>query len=193
LTDGVALTFDDGPDPEWTPVLLDRLAELEVPATFFPISSRARAAPELIARIRRDGHEIGLHGAFHLDHRATPRDLLAHDTRLALDWLGEPAARLWRAPWGRVAPASIVIAREHGLRLIGWSLDTEDWRASSTIASVLERTDDGLRAGAVILLHDGVGPATRGTVRSTVELTVELLPALVDQIRSRGLEPKLID
>jgi peptidoglycan/xylan/chitin deacetylase (PgdA/CDA1 family) len=190
---GVALTFDDGPDARWTPVLLDRLAELNAPATFFPISSRATRHPELIARVRREGHEIGLHGAFHLDHQTTPTDVLEDDTQLALDWLGEPSPQLWRPPWGRVSPASVVIARRHGLRLVTWTVDTEDWRASATTASMLDRVTPELRDGAVLLMHDAVGPAPRDERRDSAEGTLDLVAPLVAAIRERGLEPTLID
>jgi peptidoglycan-N-acetylglucosamine deacetylase len=190
---GVALTFDDGPDARWTPILLDRLAELKVPATFFPISPRAADQPALIARIRREGHAIGLHGAFHLDHQMAPADLVEHDTRLALAWLGEPSPQLWRPPWGRIAPATIVIAKRHGLRLVTWTADTEDWRASATVASMLEGVIPELRAGSVILMHDAVGPALPAERRDSPERTVELVPRLVAAIRERGLELTLID
>jgi peptidoglycan-N-acetylglucosamine deacetylase len=190
---GVALSFDDGPDARWTPVLLDRLAELKVPATFFPISSRAASQPALIARLHREGHAVGLHGAFHLDHQTTPTDLIEHDTQLALDWLGEPSPQLWRPPWGRVTPATAVIAKRHGLRLVTWTADTEDWRASATVASMLERVLPELRPGAVILMHDAVGPGLREDRRDSAERTVELIPLLVAAIRERELEPTLID
>jgi peptidoglycan/xylan/chitin deacetylase (PgdA/CDA1 family) len=188
----IALTFDDGPDPRWTPLLLDRLAELQVHATFFPISTRARAHPEIIKRIRDEGHEIGLHGALHLDHTRYPRDLLEYDTRLALELLGEPRPRLWRLPYGRLAPTSVHLARRHRLTLVPWSADTEDWRASSDVETMLATVAPALRAGAVILMHDGIGPGDRRFTRKSCEPTLDLLPALVAEARRLGLEPSLI-
>ena len=190
---GVALTFDDGPDPRWTPLLLDCLTSLNAPATFFPLGSRASRQSDLLARMRREGHEIGLHGGFHLDHQTTPPDVLEHDTQLALDWLGRPAPRLWRPPWGRVAPATIVVAKRHGLRLVTWTADSEDWQAPATAASILERLTPDLRGGAVILMHDGIGPGLREERRASPEPTLELVPLLIATIRELGLEPTLID
>ncbi len=188
----VALTFDDGPDPRWTPLLLDTLAELRVPATFFPISARARAHPEIVSRIRDEGHEVGLHGALHLDHRRYPRDLLEYDTSLALELLGEPRPRLWRLPYGHLAPTSVHLARRHGLTLVPWSADTEDWRASSDVASMLAKVRPALRDGAVILMHDGIGPGDPRSTRKSCASTLELLPALVGELRRLGLEPSLL-
>ncbi len=79
-----ALTFDDGPDPVWTPAVLESLAEHRLRATFFVIGSRARSHPDLIARMLAAGHEVGLHCMRHLRHTGLSAEELAADTDDAL-------------------------------------------------------------------------------------------------------------
>jgi peptidoglycan/xylan/chitin deacetylase (PgdA/CDA1 family) len=190
----VALTFDDGPDPRWTPRLLDLLGELGAPATFFVIASRARRHPQLIERMRAEGHEVGLHGALHLDHTCWPADLIEADTLTALDWLGEPRPRLWRLPWGAFAPVSAHLATKHGLRLVHWTVDSEDWSGLAA-GAMLERLRPALVPDAIVLMHDAVGPSRRGHggPSATREPTLELVAPLLGEIRERGLEPALLD
>jgi peptidoglycan/xylan/chitin deacetylase (PgdA/CDA1 family) len=181
----VALTFDDGPDRTWTPRLLERLRALDVRATFFPITSRAAAAPELLARIRDGGHTIGLHCREHVRHSERDVDWLRVDTRAALDELAATGVRptLWRTPWGDTAPWTAAVAREHKLRLISWTVDTHDWRGDSA-EQMLEATHAQLVDGSIVLTHDGIGPgARRGGAAETIRY-VELAAA---HARSRGL------
>jgi len=159
---GVALTFDDGPDRTWTPRLLELLRALDVRATFFPIAPRAAAAPELLAWMRDDGHVIGLHCHDHVRHSERDLDWLRDDTTAALDELAavDVAPALWRTPWGDTAPWTATVAREHELRLIGWTTDTHDWRGDDA-ERMLDQTREGLVAGSVVLAHDGIGPGAR--------------------------------
>jgi peptidoglycan-N-acetylglucosamine deacetylase len=158
----LALTFDDGPDPAWTARLLDLLRALDVRATFFPIAQRAAAQARLIERMRRDGHAVGLHCDEHIRHGERDPEWLARDTGAALAKLAEVGIRpsLWRTPWGDVAPWSEAIADQHGLRLVGWSADTHDWRGDSA-ERMFEATRDSIEPGAVVLAHDGIGPGAR--------------------------------
>jgi peptidoglycan/xylan/chitin deacetylase (PgdA/CDA1 family) len=176
---GVALSFDDGPDPQWTPLLLDLLDAVSARATFFPIASRAAAQPELIARARSAGHTVGLHCHEHVRHSSRDRAWVEADTREALRLLAEVDLRpsLWRTPWGDTTEFSAEVASEHQLRLVGWTLDTHDWRGDRA-ETMLEDTAAGVRAGAIILAHDGIGPgAERGDIAETLRY-VERLAAL---------------
>jgi peptidoglycan/xylan/chitin deacetylase (PgdA/CDA1 family) len=158
----MALTFDDGPDPEWTPRLLDLLDSLEARATFFPIASRAAAQPELIERVRSAGHVIGLHCHEHVRHSSRDHVWIQRDTRKALSLLAELGVRpsLWRTPWGDTTESSQQIASENHLRIVGWTLDTHDWRGDSAEA-MLDATEPGIRPGAIVLAHDGIGPGAQ--------------------------------
>ena len=166
----IALTFDDGPDPEWTPALLDVLAQAGAHATFFPLSPRAAAHPRLMERIAADGHAIGLHGWSHLKHTENTREAVALDTARALAVL-DAKPRWWRLPYGMAAPWSVELAHGHGLSVAGWTHDTHDWRGD-TAAEM--RFDP--HPGDVVLLHDALGPgARRSDCRHTVALVAELL------------------
>src|SRR5437763_1567481 len=126
----IALTFDDGPDPGWTPRLLDVLACNRAHATFFPIAPRAAAYPELVRRMIADGHAVGLHCDTHQRHSSRCAAWVRADTARALARLSQVGVSptLWRTPWGDTAPWTEAVAVEHGLRLVGWSVDTHDWR-----------------------------------------------------------------
>jgi peptidoglycan/xylan/chitin deacetylase (PgdA/CDA1 family) len=174
----VALTFDDGPDRAWTPRLLELLRVLDARATFFPISSRAAAAPELLARMREDGHTVGLHCREHVRHSERDLDWLRADTRAALDELATVNVRptLWRTPWGDTAPWTAAVAREHELRLIDWTADTHDWRGDGA-EQMLENTRRQLVDGAIVLAHDGIGPGARRDGAAETIRYVELAAA----------------
>jgi peptidoglycan-N-acetylglucosamine deacetylase len=181
----VALTFDDGPDRTWTPQLLELLRALEVRATFFVIAPRAAAAPELLARMRDDGHTVGLHCHAHVRHSERDVDWLHDDTRAALDELATGGVRptLWRTPWGDIAPWTATIAREHELRLIRWTADTHDWRGDSA-ERMLEDTREQLVAGSIVLAHDGIGP---GAQRNGAAETLRYVELAAAHARARGL------
>ncbi len=172
VTPQVALTFDDGPHPEWTPAVLDVLARHGARATFFPLSARALTHPELVARARAEGHAVGLHGWGHLRHPEHARTAVAADTDLALTAFAAPV-RWWRLPYGMAAPWSAELAAERGLEIAGWTHDTHDWRGDSAESMRFEPQD-----GDVVLLHDALGPGVRReTCAETVALVEQLLAA----------------
>jgi peptidoglycan/xylan/chitin deacetylase (PgdA/CDA1 family) len=180
----IALTFDDGPDPVWTPLVLDALARVHARATFFVVAPRARRYPSLLARIQEEGHDVGFHCTEHVRHDSmTPGEIEA-DLQSGLTSLLQPV-RLWRTPWGVVAPATEEVARKHGLTLVGWTADTEDWRGD-TPGEMLGRVDGNLLPRAIVLMHDGIGP---GATRDGCAMTVDIISPLVSLARSRDLEP----
>jgi peptidoglycan/xylan/chitin deacetylase (PgdA/CDA1 family) len=177
----IALTYDDGPDPEWTPRVLEALANFDAQATFFVDARRALVQRDLIQAIVSAGHEVAFHCFEHLRHSERSADELDAEVDLGLgllDLVGvKPTA--WRAPWGIETDGTRDLAAAHDLRLWGWNVDTHDWRGDSSerMFSALE-AQGGLRAGDVILMHDGVGPgACRDGCGETVALTELLLAA----------------
>lgn len=181
----LALTFDDGPDPVWTPRLLDALAAAGARATFFPIAPRAAAHPGLVARMLSDGHTVGLHCDEHVRHSTRDAAWGRADTARALRRLGDVgvAPTLWRTPWGDAAPWTSRVADEHGLRLVGWTVDTHDWRGDAA-AEMLTATRSDLRPGAVVLAHDGIGPGAR---RQDARETVAYVPLVARHASEHGL------
>lgn len=182
----LALTFDDGPDAETTPALLDVLSEFGARATFFPIAPRAAAQPDLVARMLAEGHCIGVHCDRHIRHSEQDRESVRADTECALavlEQLGvEPS--LWRTPWGDLAPFSEQVAAEYGLRIVGWTVDSHDWRGDGA-QEMFDAVRPGLRDGAVMLAHDGIGPGAR---RTTARDTIELVRLIGSHARELGLQ-----
>jgi len=130
-TDGksgkLALTFDDGPDPRWTPRVLDMLARLRVRATFFVLGSAVQAHPELIARQVAEGHEVGVHNWVHTDVYGVSFSELSDSverTREAIMAAGAPSPRLWRPPYGRVDAPAMMVASLKRMDLLLWSVHT---------------------------------------------------------------------
>ncbi len=181
----LALTLDDGPDAETTPALLDLFASHRAHATFFPMAERAAAQPELIARMVREGHTVGVHCVAHVRHSECDAAAIRRDTDRALTALCALGAHpvLWRTPWGDLAPFSQAIAEERGLRIVGWDVDTHDWRGDGAEA-MIAATRPGLCPGAVILAHDGLGPGARRTDTSE---TVRYAEQLLSYARQSGL------
>ncbi len=169
----IAITFDDGPDEQCTPVLLELLAQAGARATFFPIAQRAQRHPGLIARMLAEGHGVGVHCEEHVRHSSRDEAWGQRDADCALQRLRELGARprLWRTPWGDLAPWSERVAAERGLRIVGWDVDTHDWRGDSAV-DMFAATRPGLVAGAIVLAHDGLGPgAGRGDCAQTIDYT----------------------
>jgi len=186
----LALTFDDGPDPDWTPRVLDALADADARATFFVLTLRAAAHPRLVARMLDEGHAIGVHAHEHVRHTDLDAQAGAADLGRALrilDGLGADPV-LWRTPWGVEAPWTAGLARARGLRLVHWTADTHDWRGDEA-AAMLDAIRDDVRAGAVVLAHDGLGPGAR---RDDCAQTVALIGPLVALGRERGLAPEAL-
>jgi len=183
---GVALTFDDGPDGHWTPLFLDELRRLDASATFFVLGARAASEQRLLRRMRQAGHEIGLHGNLHMRHDEHAATVIEADTKQALAILGRRRVRLWRTPHGVTTTDSRRIANEHGLALVHWTADTQDWQNGQTVERMLARVEPDLKPGAVVLMHDAVGP---GSPRESPAATLALLEPLIGAIRRRGLEP----
>lgn len=180
------LTLDDGPDPVWTPRMLDELARVEVSASFFPIGERVAELPMLVRELVDGGHEVGLHCQSHIRHSDLTEAEIEADTRAALGVLERVDVRptRWRAPWGVSTPASERVAKRHGLELVGWTIDTHDWRGD-TASAMLERAADELGDASIVLMHDGLGPGAR---RAGCEATAALIAPLVTLARSRGFD-----
>ncbi len=154
-------------------------------ATFFPIARRAAARPDLIARMRAAGHTIGLHCDQHVRHGDRDPAWVRRDTGFALGRLTTVGVTptLWRTPWGDTRDWSVGIADEHRLTLVGWTIDTQDWRGDRAEV-MFENTYAGLSDGAVVLAHDGLGP---GSLRTDAAETVRYVELVADHARRHGL------
>jgi len=178
----VALTFDDGPDPEGTPRLLELLARRGIRATFFLIGERAARYPDLARAIAADGHEIGNHtwrhrNAWFLGPAATAREVL-EGVRILADLTGR-APVLYRPPWGIVNAPALVVARRAGLTTVLWSVQPEGLRPRSP-AEQLRHCAHRLHDGAIVDLHEAPG------LPGAPERLLALMPGLLDLLADRG-------
>jgi peptidoglycan/xylan/chitin deacetylase (PgdA/CDA1 family) len=189
LPDGigaVALTVDDGPDPEVTPAVLDLLARHQVRATFFCIGDRVAQHPELARRITREGHEIGNHSEHHryvfsLFGPAAMRREIAL-AQASIQAVCEAVPRFFRAPAGLRNPFLQPCLTDLGLQLASWTRRGYD-TVNADAEAVLERLTRNLRAGDILLLHDG--RSARAPDGTPVILAV--LPRLLPMLARRRL------
>ena len=182
----VALTFDDGPNPDATPLILDTLREKGVRATFFVLGSHVQRWPDLVQRISHEGHQLGNHGYFHRKLHFKSPFYVSRDIRLgirAIKRAGAPAPRLFRAPHGFRSPWTTPIASSYGERTVGWSLGV--WDSDRPGADeIVRRTLEGVQPGSIILLHDGDGYNPDGDRMQTAAA----LPIIIDRLKEQGYE-----
>lgn len=157
----VALTFDDGPHPVWTPKILDELRAAGVRATFCLVGRQAEKHPDLVARIVREGHTLCNHSWNHeLDlgtrSEAAIRANLQRTNKAIRQAVPGAKIRFFRQPGGNWTPAAVNVAKELGMISLHWAVDPRDWAGPS--ADVIEqRVAEKAKPGAIVLLHDGGG------------------------------------
>ncbi|MET9908319.1 polysaccharide deacetylase family protein [Streptomyces sp. NPDC006476] len=170
------LTFDDGPDPRYTPHILDTLAEYEVHATFFVCGEQADWNRDLLARMADEGHVVGNHTWSHplltTLTRAQIRSELKRTSDVIEDAYGEKP-QWFRAPYGAWNRAAFQLGADLGMEPLAWTVDTLDWTTPGT-RSIVHRVEDGAAPGVVVLSHDAGGDRSQ-SVRALKEYVPELL------------------
>jgi len=187
---GVALTFDDGPHPEGTPLVLEALARESCRATFFLVGEQVRCRPHLAREILAAGHAIALHGDRHrlqlrLGDREVADDLARGAAAIAEATGVSPA--LHRPPYGIYSAGGLRAARAAGLQPLLWSRWGKDWRRLTTPRRIAARATRDVSAGEVILLHD----ADFYSARDSHRRTAAALPRIITELKRRGLDTVL--
>jgi peptidoglycan-N-acetylglucosamine deacetylase len=180
----VALTFDDGPNAEATPRILDVLGAAGIRATFFALGRHVERWPELLRRAAADGHTLGNHGYHHRKLHLRSPSYVREDIRLGTDRIEAATGvrpAFFRAPHGFRNPWVTRAASDHGQRVVGWTLGVWDSDQPGAEA-IAKRAVDGCRPGTILLLHDGDGYDARGD-RSQ---TAAALPSIITALRERG-------
>jgi peptidoglycan/xylan/chitin deacetylase (PgdA/CDA1 family) len=176
----VAITFDDGPDNRYTPAILDILKAYKVKATFFTVGTQVKKYPAMMKRIAAEGHCIGNHTYNHPD--LTKKDSTAIKNQIK--WTDTLIQRtngfvphLVRAPYGAVSPLVKEIVSQNNRKLIGWTVDTDDWAGDST-AAMRANVNKNTHPGGIILMH------SFGSKH--IANTVKLVPLIIQDLRKRG-------
>jgi peptidoglycan-N-acetylglucosamine deacetylase len=182
----VAITFDDGPDPRWTPKVLDILKAANVKAAFFLVGVNAERYPSLVRRIVNEGHEIGNHTYYHPNLALCWPEhirLELNATQLLLETITGRATTLFRPPYAAdTGPtqlselAPLKIAEDLNYLVVLENIDPQDW-AKPGADIILRRIKQQRHDGSVILLHDAGGDRSQ---------TVEALPRILDWLHARG-------
>lgn len=189
----IALTFDDGPDPKWTPAILDILKQEQVPATFFVIGKNGQAYPELLRRTVNEGHEIGNHTFTHPNLGEVPvslSDLELNATQRLIESETGRSTVLFRPPYFGDAEADkpqevepAFQAQKLGYLMVGLRIDPDDWQLPVTADEIVNRTlaraadTNPETRGQIVLLHDSGGDRSA---------TIAALPRLIHELRARG-------
>jgi len=182
----VALTFDDGPDPKWTPKILEILKEKKAPAAFFVLGTQGQHYPDLLERIVREGHEVGNHTYSHQNLTETGDEQISLElnatTRLIEAVTGHSTA-FFRPPYNSDGTPTqpgemraLRVARDLGYLTVTQSIDPDDWERPGAEA-IVQRVKSQRETGSIILMHDGGGDRSQ---------TVAALPTIIDWLRSRG-------
>lgn len=194
-TSSAAITFDDGPDPAYTPSILATLADRGVRATFFLCGLAAEREPDLVRDIAAEGHTIGGHTWHHVDVRGLEEDRWQRevlDTNHLLESLTGRPVRYFRPPWSAYDATTLErLARDQLLPVLFSSLGF-DWSSDDPRAITYEVTRS-LQPGAIVLLHDGCGDLLRSgdllpaDVIPDRSATVAALPGILDAVEAAGL------
>ncbi|MEU9097660.1 polysaccharide deacetylase family protein [Streptomyces sp. NPDC048361] len=176
----VSITIDDGPSPVWTPKILAVLKQYGVKATFCMIGPQAKANPALVKQIVAAGHRLCDHTVSH--DEAMNKKPVAYQSTEVLDAQkmiegasGGAKVQYFRAPGGAFTPDNRHISAIHGMRPLGWNVDTKDWKQPGT-ATIVNTVKHELKNGPIVLFHDGGGDRAQ-----TVSALKEVLPWLAQQ------------
>jgi nucleoside-diphosphate-sugar epimerase/peptidoglycan/xylan/chitin deacetylase (PgdA/CDA1 family) len=174
----IALTIDDGPDPVYTPRILDILRDHAVKATFFVVGGAAEQYPEIVKRMKKEGHEVGSHSYSHpyfnhLSWSGAAQEIKM--TRWVLDRILGEECKLFRPPHGKLSLRSLIPAWAAGQQVVMWNVDLKDYRASTgEVEAQLDRTS--FSSGDIILYH-GIN-----------EAALTALPRVIKEARENGRE-----
>ncbi|MFC9777589.1 polysaccharide deacetylase family protein [Paenibacillus chitinolyticus] len=187
-----ALTFDDGPDPQYTPQLLDLLARKGTRATFFVLGAKAEHYPDLIRRMHEEGHLVGLHNYMHHSNALmTPwkvRRTLEHSADVIERITGIRPVH-YRPPWGVFNVFDFLLIRK--FRIVLWSMAAFDWRSRGGTDKIKRKLIGKVKDGAVILLHDSGD--TLGANPDAPGYMIEALADVLEDARRRGIRFARID
>jgi peptidoglycan/xylan/chitin deacetylase (PgdA/CDA1 family) len=188
----IAFTFDDGPNPLYTPKLLDLLKMNNIKATFFVVGSKAEKYPELIARMQEEGHLVGIHNYVHKSNWVMFPWEIRNDLRKSASIIEKITGKrpmYYRPPWGLITLFDFLLMKQY--KIILWSKMAEDWRSKGGSEKVEKRLLKNIKNGEIILLHD-CGETLGADVDAPTN-TINALKTVFKEISSRGMTGVRID
>jgi len=187
----IALTFDDGPNPTYTPIILDLLKSHSIKATFFVLGSEAENNPTIIKRIHEEGHLIGIHNYFHTcSWFLSPKVLHKQIEKTAkiIKELTKAEPNYYRPPWGLV---SLPIFFQRKYNTILWTVMAYDWNSKQGSKGILERLVKNAKPGSIILLHDN--GKTLGADEDAPLNTIEALESFITYCQEKQYQFVRVD
>lgn len=181
----VHLSFDDGPDPRYTPRVLQVLADYRLPASFFVVGCKVEHQPGLTRRIVAEGHEVGSHT---YEHRhayglgwAKSNTAIVTNAKVLCKVLGRPIT-WFRPPWGAMNLFEWIAVKKTALRPLLWTSNAKDWLVKSSPRMIQERLLKRVKPGAILLLHDSGGQP------GAPEQMLQALPGIIEKLRAAGYQ-----
>ncbi len=177
----IALTFDDGPHPEFTPQILDLLKEYEAKATFFILGKQAALYPDLVKRELEEGHELGNHTYSHIDVKKSSKEKIEKEFQKTQDMIYSITGvkpKVFRPPYGFYNQNTLNVANENKCKVILWSpnQDPKDW-SSPGVDRIVNTVISKTKNGDIILLHDYIEGNSH---------TIEALKTILPDLKARG-------
>lgn len=186
---GVALTFDDGPHPVITPMILDVLAQHKTPVTFFLLGKNAERYPDLVRRIVAEGHQVGLHSWSHADMSTMPHPAVEFEIHRNIRTLEAIIPGQWqpllRPPFGFSNINTYRAAQRFGLKIVYWNVTCMDWMPGIPLEKRLWWLRKRVRPGSIILLHD----ANFRSVDIEHHQTVQIVEHVCRMLKQRNAVP----
>lgn len=182
------LTFDDGPNAAYTGKLLDLLRDSNVKATFFVVAKNAARLPELIQRMKKEGHGIALHSLEHRHALVCSYSYMKYDFAKSIELLQNLNCRMiyYRPPWGVRNLFTKSFVKKHKLHMVLWDIMVGDWRSKHTPKMLEDRIVKRVFDGAVICLHDG--GENYGGDKGAPFNTIEALKNVIPKLKEDGYE-----
>ncbi|HBF5455516.1 TPA: polysaccharide deacetylase family protein [Clostridioides difficile] len=184
----IALTFDDGPDKRYTEKLLDVLKENDIQAMFFVVAKNAEKEPEIIKRMLRENHIVGLHSLEHKNawlysYSYVKKDFI--ESTNIMKNLGVDV-NYYRPPWGHTNIFSNLFVKKYNLKMTLWDVMAEDWEKDSTVDIIINKLMSRTKESSIICLHDA-GENSGGAVGAP-ERTIEALKIAIPKLKASGLK-----
>lgn len=183
----VALTFDDGPNPDSTPKILDILKAHDVQASFFVVGKYVEKYPEIVRRTHNEGHDIGNHTFDHVNVPTTAAPLLSSQliaTNIEIMKITKEHPVFARPPRGMYDARFQRLTDLMGMQTVLWSLSSQDWRGSSSPERMRERLLRRVKPGDILLFHDG--GSLVGSEGASRQRTVDALPGIIEGLKEKG-------